>query len=279
MGDLTGSRQDVLSQCLLLRECKQILETKYFKHCSQSIPLQWMALKLGHRVILKLSLVIQCPLFHINGHKSSDHLSLAMIDQLATISCEIIESQHQAISDPQTAGWSWILQTHIHWHPVAYLLNLICCSNKPIDQLQRAWTAVNYAFEDCLGLTEVDHRAIWKPLESLVVKCRAKMQDLGSGTGSSGSSPNATEAYSGLSESVLFADSTLAISPMLSSTTQMQHSSREHAMDQNDQVNRMNTTDESFSFLDAHTLFEIHQPFMTMDDFMNMNEGWWNGDS
>lgn len=267
MGDLSGSRQDVLSQCLLLRECKEILETKYFKHCSSNIPIQWMALKLGHRVILKLSLVIQCPLFHINGHKSSDHLTSAMIDQLTAISCEIIESQHQAICNPETSGWSWILQTHIHWHPVAYLLNLICCSNKSAEQLRRAWTAVNYAFDDCLGLTEVDHRAIWKPLESLVVKCRVKMQDVDVSGVRLNAQSSGLDVFSALSKMA---------SPVSASVAQSPHKNVENP---NDQVDTINGQEECFENLEELMPFDIYQPFMTMDDFMTFNEGWWNEES
>lgn len=264
MGDLTGSRQDVLSQCLLLRECKELLETKYFKHCSPNIPLQWMALKLGHRVILKLSLVIQCPLFHINGHKSSDHLSPMMIDQLTAISCEIIESQHLAICNPEISGWSWILQTHIHWHPVAYLLNLICCSSKSSDQLQRAWTAVNYAFEDCLGLTEVDHRAIWKPLESLVVKCRVKMQHVGVGGLGSHAQSECVDTFSVLSETVLLAGSGIE------GVTRSFHENL---------VGTINEQEECFEGPGELMPSDVYQPFMTMDAFMAFNEGWWNEES
>jgi len=132
---------------------------------------------------------------------------------------------------------------------------------------------VNYAFEDCLGVTEVDPKAIWKPLESLVVRCREKMQNVGvddgfeySGLGHARSSitdPFSTFIGTGF-PSILF-DGRDDASHLTSRSN--------HELD-----GIVNGIDESYPLPDDLMSYDIYEPPMTMDNFMAFNEGWWNAE-
>jgi len=85
------------------------------------------------------------------------------------MSCEIVESSHKLITSPETSPLSWLLQTYVHWHPVAFLLHYIC-TNPGASDLYRAWKVSNLAIEDPHGLSLAANRSIWTPLQSLFAK-------------------------------------------------------------------------------------------------------------
>jgi hypothetical protein len=109
------------------------------------------------RIISVQSLISKYPQFH-KGRRSSP-LSKTLTDVLFATSCEILEHSHEIITDPETTAWTWMLQTYVQWHPVAYLLNELCTSPQH-PQAPRAWRAIDYAFTISHGLTFEANMAI-----------------------------------------------------------------------------------------------------------------------
>ena len=114
MGVFTGDIEQVQEQAKDLENCKLFIEEKYFNHCSISIPLQETAVNIGRIMFAKL-LIVQYP--QIQSRSSSLPKS-----ELLNASCNILEWTNELITDGQTSAFSWMLQTYVHWHPVAFLL-------------------------------------------------------------------------------------------------------------------------------------------------------------
>jgi len=169
MGILTGDVERVQDQAAALIECQSFLQDRYFRHCTPSDTFQALALKTGTIMLSKLSLIIQCPLFR---EGRSETVSVDMRGLLFDLSCEIIISSHEVNQDPQTVAWSWLLQTYVHWHPVAYLLSEICAGLQG-EKLSKAWDTVNIGMADYHGLSDKRNENIWRPLRGLFERARS----------------------------------------------------------------------------------------------------------
>ncbi|RDW59534.1 hypothetical protein BP6252_12621 [Coleophoma cylindrospora] len=170
IGIFTGDKRLVEEQSKTLDDCKSVVEAKYFQHCSASVPVQKAALKTGQIMLLKLSLIVQYPLFQkLHGSIS---ISADLKERLFLISCEIIELSQAHIHDIDTSMFSWMLQTYVHWHPVAYLLNYISTNPQGYPE-SRAWKAVESAMSSSHGVSTSANRAIWEPLRSIYEKAKS----------------------------------------------------------------------------------------------------------
>jgi hypothetical protein len=170
MGIFTGNMDQVRDHYTALSECGDLIETRFFQYCSPSVPIQRAVLHIAKIMLAKLSLIVQYPLFHNNP--TSNDVSEELRKTLYNISCEIIQWSHAEIHDRETSSWSWLLQTYVHWHPVAYLLNYLCTNPEPYEN-SRAWDAVEIAIHDPHGLSPEGNLAIWNPLRSLYSKAKA----------------------------------------------------------------------------------------------------------
>lgn len=173
MGILQGDRERVAEQTSAVDECKSLIESKYLRFCSPSIPFQRISLRVGQIILAKQSLVAQYPLFHSSSR--SGPIAKDLRDVLFETSCKILEWTDEAINDPETSAWSWMLQTYVHWHPVAFLLNELCAAPQH-TQSARAWSAIEKAFENRHGLTPEANHAIWRPLRGLLERAKAITQ-------------------------------------------------------------------------------------------------------
>jgi hypothetical protein len=91
---------------------------------------------------------------------------------LFDLSCEIIISSHELNQDEQTARWSWLLQTCVHWHPVAYLLSEICAGLQG-EKLRKAWNTINIGMADYHGLSDKGNENLWRPLRGLFERAKS----------------------------------------------------------------------------------------------------------
>jgi hypothetical protein len=114
----------------------------------------------------KLSLIAQYPLF-----RRASRISNPTRNKAFDTSCNILEWTHDVISNEETSKWSWLLQTYVHWHPVAFLLTEMGAAQDH-DQA-RAWNAINLAWQNQHGLDAESNRALWRPLEGLLEKAKA----------------------------------------------------------------------------------------------------------
>jgi len=174
MGILAGDVDRVQDQSASLHDCQSFIQEKYFQHCSRSDAFQSNTLRIGTIMLSKLSLIIQCPLFR---NSTVEAISIDLRNLLFDLSCEIITSSHDLIQDEQTAPWSWLLQTYVHWHPVAYLLSEIC-TGLPENKMRRAWNMVNMATKEFHGLSPKGIQNLWHPLRSLFERARSSTPQL-----------------------------------------------------------------------------------------------------
>lgn len=176
MGILSGHKQDVGQISQAIADCRADLEQQYLQYCSPKIPVQKVALKVARVMLNKLDLVVQYPLFQ---RGNSSQIPEDLKKKLSIVSCGIIEQTNELFEDPGTAPLSWLFQIYIHWHPVAFLLNEICEASQPSEHLLRSWKAVNLALTGPHGLDEEEDAVLYKPMETLISRARAKMQSLG----------------------------------------------------------------------------------------------------
>jgi hypothetical protein len=170
MGILQGDRQRVLEQTNAVADCKSLLESKYLQYCSPSIPFQRTTLGIGQIVLAKQSLMAQYPLFHSSSRSAP--ISKDLRDELFETSCTILELTDRLVNDPETSSWTWMLQTYVHWHPVAFLLNELCTAPQH-PQSARAWGAIEKTLENPHGLTPEANQALWRPLRGLLERAKA----------------------------------------------------------------------------------------------------------
>ena len=173
MGILQGERQGVLEQTNIVAECKSLLESKYLRYCSPSIPFQRTTLGIGQIVLAKQSLMAQYPLFHSSSRSAP--ISKDLRDELFETSCKILELTDGLVNDPETSPWTWMLQTYVHWHPVAFLLNELCTAPQH-PQSARAWGAIEKNLEKPRGLTPEANQVLWRPLRGLLERAKAMTQ-------------------------------------------------------------------------------------------------------
>jgi hypothetical protein len=169
MGILEGDRQGIPEQVKALADCKAMIESKYFQHCSSSIPFQKTTHWIGQIVLAKQTLLTQYPLFH--SCCRSTPISRDLRDELFETSCKILEMNDEITNDPECSAWTWMLQTYIHWHPVAFLLNELC-ETPQHPQSGRAWRAVDKGITNPHGLVPEANQALWRPLRGLLERAK-----------------------------------------------------------------------------------------------------------
>lgn len=76
------------------------------------------------------------------------------------------------IDDEESAPWSWLLQTYVHWHPVAYLLSEICAGLEG-EKMGRAWGIIDVAMRDFHGLSPKGNENLWRPLRGLFERAKS----------------------------------------------------------------------------------------------------------
>ena len=81
----------------------------------------------------------------------------------------------EIIHDPKTSAWTWMLQTYMHWHPVAFLLNELCATTQH-PQSSRAWSAIEKAYANPHGLSPEANQALWRPLQGLLERAKTMTQ-------------------------------------------------------------------------------------------------------
>jgi hypothetical protein len=115
----------------------------------------------------------QYPLFHSSSRSAP--ISKDLRDELFETSCKILELTDWLVDDPEMSPWTWMLQTYVHWHPVAFLLNELCTAPQH-PQSTRAWGAIKKTLEKPRGLTPEANQALWRPLRGLLERAKAMTQ-------------------------------------------------------------------------------------------------------
>jgi hypothetical protein len=252
MGIFEGDKEEMPQQAKSLADCRSMIQTKYLQHCSPSIPFQKVTLWVGRIILLKQSLLSQYPLFHSSCR--STPISGDLRNELFETSCEILELTAEIVSDPETFPWTWMLQTYIHWHPVAFLLNELCATPQH-PQSARAWSAIDKAYASPHGLSPEANQALWRPLRGLLEKAQKATQR---------ASPGYTDS----------------VSPM-SAYSATAYVSEISSQQQNDLA--MFMPDSSLPPPgDGQMAFDLQTPFATMTDFITNTsdpqfdvEAWW----
>lgn len=176
MGILTGDKGRIGEQSRALAECRAYIDAKFLRHCRRQVPLQRTANAIGNVILSKACLIIHYPL--LQSQRNLGHVSKDLINKLFVVSCNVIEPGHELILDPETYAYTWQYQTYVHWHPVAFLLREFCTLQMSQEQMIRAWRAVTLAISDPHGLEPEPNRALWKPLDGLISRAKAKIQAL-----------------------------------------------------------------------------------------------------
>lgn len=169
MGIMQGDRQGIPEQAKVLADCRDMIQSKYLQHCSPSIPFQKTILWVGQIILSKQNLLAQYPLFH-NSCRSMA-ISSDLREELFDSSCKILEMSDEIINDPETSAWTWMLQSYVHWHPVAFLLNELCKTPQH-PQANRAWSAIDKELAHPHGLSPEANKALWRPLRGLHERAR-----------------------------------------------------------------------------------------------------------
>jgi len=249
MGILTGDTHQFPEQSKAVSDFISVVQNNYLPSCNPTIPFHRVTRLVGSIVLAKMSLISQYPMFQSSNRRApiSDELK----HELFNSSCEILETTDSLANDPETRGWAWMMETYVHWHPVAYILNELCM-NPRHEQAGRAWRAIDMAYANSHGLTFEANLALWKPLAGLLSRAKAQQR----------SQQNA-ETYAQY------------LTPASLSETQV---SSANAGMQEGWVAEDNFVpgDENLMTLDLRT------PFATMEDFMTganenygMEQVWW----
>jgi hypothetical protein len=176
MGILSGDTSQFPSQSKAVSDFTSTIKTHYLQVCNPSIPFQRVIIKIGQVLFSKMALISQYPPFKSSNRSHS--ISSSLKETLFNHACEIIEHTDEMINDPETKRWGWMLQTYVHWHPVAYILNELSM-NPMHEHVERAWTVIDMAFANLHGLTFEANMAIWKPLRGLLERAKMARQRAG----------------------------------------------------------------------------------------------------
>lgn len=65
-----------------------------------------------------------------------------------------------------------MVQTYVHWHPVAYILNELCADPKH-EHVEKAWRIIDMAYRNPHGVPPEANIATWKPLRGLLERAQA----------------------------------------------------------------------------------------------------------
>jgi hypothetical protein len=184
---LTGDEKQIENHSKALAQCTLYINDKYLQHCRREIPLQRTAQTIGKIILSKAALIIHYPL--LRSQRNLGNVSKSMIDKLYDASCDIIEPGHGLMTDSETYAYTWHYQTYVHWHPVAFLLREFCTLQMTQEQMTRAWRAITWAITDPHGLEPESNRALWKPLDGLIDRAKAKILALDTGIDAGSISP------------------------------------------------------------------------------------------
>lgn len=255
MGILTGDTQQSPEQSKAVSDFQLLLKNKYLQQCDISNPFQRVTYYVGSTILGKMSLIANYPMFHSSNR--SVPISDEVKEALFNTSCEILENTDKAINDPETRGWSWMLQTYVHWHPVAYILNELRTTPAHHGST-RAWRAIEIAYSNPHGLTFEANLSIWRPLRGLLERAKLAREKAGLDMYVQYVTPSGSSAYTNITAL-----------PMVSpGVVEPRFSPEEGLM----------PSDESLMALDLST------PFATMADFMtgvpmryDGSQDWWMG--
>ncbi|KAI1084599.1 hypothetical protein F5B20DRAFT_522290 [Whalleya microplaca] len=111
------------------------LEQKYLKHCSLSVPLQWVTIMFTRFMLLELRLNVHKPL------KNVSRLSASRRGELLECSIECIEILYRLHNDRRSEKWAWYFKSYAQWHALAFVLYEL---GQPTHNrhAERAWRAV-----------------------------------------------------------------------------------------------------------------------------------------
>lgn len=256
MGILTGDTQQFPEQSKAMASFESILKNKYLQICSLNDPFQRVTFIVGSVILAKMSLISQYPMFRSSNR--SVPISDTLKETLFNSSCEILENTNKVITDPKMRGWAWMLQTYVHWHPVAYILTELCKIPNH-HQSVRAWRAIELAYANPHGLTFEASLAIWRPLKGLLERAKLARQKAGLNMYVQDITATGSIAFTNITALPLV--SVGGVDPVFTPEENLAPS------------------DESLMALDLSTPFPTITDFMTgAPDEYSAGQDWWTGD-
>lgn len=154
----------------------QRIHERYVKYCNPSIPVHWLCATAMRSIMAKLWLVVHHPMTRKDSEAS---LSTVSRHSLLLTSVEVIEVAMLCARHPKVVKWNWLCRLNMQWPVVVFVLSELCV--RPICPLtERAWAAVNAAYEECERTLKVSKGTMWRPIERLMKRAaafRAKQQD------------------------------------------------------------------------------------------------------
>lgn len=159
-----GIEQDWETRQGLVLAYKQRCEDKYLPYCDMKNPFHLVTKTIANTIMLGSLLLAMRPM-----HKHP-MMKPPQFDGILQLSTEALEA-HQQLHD---AAWAapWVWYTWVPWHPLAVTIAELCIQNEGF-LVERAWTAVNIAFDRCSKLiADSNTGMLWRPIEKLMNAAR-----------------------------------------------------------------------------------------------------------
>jgi len=139
---------------------KQRCEDNYLLYCDMKNPFHLMTKAIANAIIRGSLLLAIRP---IQRHPNMKYPQFEGILQLST---EALEAHQEHYDAPWLAPWLWY--TWVPWYQLAVTIAELCIQNKG-SLVERAWTAVNIAFDRYSKLiADSNTGMLWRPLEKLM---------------------------------------------------------------------------------------------------------------
>jgi len=143
---------------------KQRCENKYLLYCDVENPIHSMT-KATANAIIRGSL-----LFAVRPMQRHPNMKPPQFEGILQLSTEALEAHQELYDAAWVAPWSWY--TWVPWHALAVTIAELCIQNQG-SMVERAWTAVNIAFDRYSKLVADSNTGmLWRPVEKLMNAAR-----------------------------------------------------------------------------------------------------------
>ncbi|KAI1370236.1 hypothetical protein F4677DRAFT_369955 [Hypoxylon crocopeplum] len=145
------------------------LEQRYLRHCSLSVPLQWVTIMYMRFMLLELKLNVHKPL------KNVSRLSAARRDELLVCSIECVEILYRLQNDRRSEKWAWYFKSYAQWHALAFVLHELAQPTHS-RHADRAWRAVERTMACRWECPSENYRGShqWNTMLRMLDKARAR---------------------------------------------------------------------------------------------------------
>lgn len=123
-------------------ELRQRLEDKYLKYCDMKIPFCFVTASTARLILTKLKLVV------CESVRPSTPMAMQIMKRtLFTTSINILEYSQALKGGVEAQKWLWLFQDYVEWDAIAYLLKSLTERSDGGDDVDRAWTVLDHAFD------------------------------------------------------------------------------------------------------------------------------------